>query len=475
MPWKRNDAPMSLPSRATGLTVLLVTSALAGCVTPVTPPDPSHGGADIRFGPPVVIDSSKRGFEPAVAVDTLGTIFVCSLRGAPYGTDLWRSRDGGNTFEYLGLEIAPRTPVLRSGSGDVGGGDCDLGIDAGNRVYMADLWAGSASVVASSDGGDTWQGTPVSQLGPNMDRPWVLGGAADEVFVTGAQVATSGFEQHGLNAPAVGGLWVSRSTDGGLTFPQRVLAVSNEDRLQLNGNLATDGENLYLLYTKKVGEGTLAVVVAISEDRGLTWRESVAATQSFEPGDCSPLVIFPIIAADPDGGVYAAWVLNNPETRRADLFFVASPDRGEHWHEPTQVTDRPGARGFPWLEAAGQGAVGLVWYETNVTSRTGYTGDATGAAGLTCEWLDLGEAEWFVHYAFTGNAPAASPTFSEALVDARAVHRGQLDRPYAERIDLAFDLQGRAAVVYVADVPEGTARPMFALQVDGPSGRMSRP
>ena len=43
-------------------------------------------------------------------------------------------------------------------------------------------------------------------------------------------------------------------------------------------------------------------------------------------------------------------------------------------------------------------------------------------------------------------------------------HKGDLDRPYAEVLQVRFTPDGRAATAYVADVKEGTARPMFAIQ-----------
>jgi hypothetical protein len=343
----------------------------------------------------------------------------------------------------------------------VGGGDCDVAADAGGRLYLADLWVGSVSISSSPDGGKTWMGVPVSVPGA-ADRPWVVGGEKNEVFVTAAQPAL-GSESRGLNSPPVGGLWVARSTDGGLTFPQNVLAVGNENRIGLNGNLARDKDHLYLFYTKKLGDGKLGIMVAISKDHGLTWEQRVAAEQPFYVRQCfSPLSVFPIVATDGAGGVYLAWSLQNPATKRFDLFMTASRDGGATWTTPVLVTDRPGTRDIPSIAAAGPGRVGLVWYETNQTF-IAQSEEATLVCNRHEEDANPPPA-WRLHYAYSQNAFDAAPTFSETLVQQEPIHVGPLGGPYWEVLQVRFTPDGRAATAYIADVPAGAARPMFAIQ-----------
>jgi hypothetical protein len=340
----------------------------------------------------------------------------------------------------------------------MGGGDCDLGTDASGRVYLADSWLGGVSVSSSSDRGATWRGAPLSVAYSPLDRPWVLGGDKDEVFVTAAQPSTLKDGALGLNAPANGGIFVARSTDGGQTF-RTVQAVGNEGRLTLNSNIAGDTQHLYLMYGKKVSDGKLAVMVAVSSDRGTTWEQRVVAEQNYLPGACSsPLNIFPVVAADGSGGVYLAWALENADSRRVDLFMASSRDGGATWSKPVLVADRPGTRYFPWIAADGPGRVGLVWYETNATLLW-KPGD-----GLSCTTSTPPDAAWFLRYAFSGNALDEAPAFAETLVQSGPTHLGTLGQPYAEVLQVRFTPDGRAATAYVADVPEGKARPMFAIQ-----------
>lgn len=423
--------------------------------------------APVRFALPTVIDPSASAFEPAVAVNALGNVVVCSLRGVGRGSDVWSSGDGGRTFDWRGQPTARSVFPIRLTPGDLGGGDCDLGADRDGRFYLADLWLGSVSVSASEDGGATWSGTPASVLAPPVDRPWVVGGEGGEAFVTAAQLATTGYEQQGLSSPPPGGIWVARTTDGGRTFPQQARATDNEGRIELNGNIARSPDGaLYLAFVQKVAKGVLALDVARSTDNGVTWDVVRAAQQSFPPGACSPLKIFPVMATDDAHGVFLAWVLDNPDTGRYDLFFVASPDAGATWRTPFLVTSRDGTRLYPSIVGGSAGRAALAWYEANETLKDAFT---TDPPRLQCDWTDAaGDAAWYVRYAVTSNATADSPSFVEGLVQEEPFTRGSIARPYAERFGIAAFPDGSAAVVYPADVAEGPARPVFARQSEGP-------
>ena len=54
------------------------------------------------------------------------------------------------------------------------GGDCDVAFDEGGTMYAADTWLFNLSVGHSSDGGKTWEGTPLSASGLVVDRPWIV-------------------------------------------------------------------------------------------------------------------------------------------------------------------------------------------------------------------------------------------------------------------------------------------------------------
>lgn len=396
-------------------------------------------------------------------------IYVCSPRGTGNGTDLWRSADSGATFRYVGTALANGLAPQRSLTGDLGGGDCDVSADLGNRLYLADLWAGSASVASSDDHGQTWRGVPVTQASGTMDRPWVLATVSGDVFLTGTDIqgeAAEGTKNIVLGpvGPPVGGVWVSRSVNGGQTFPQQVLAIPNDRVLGFASNLVEANGTLLLTYTKSLGEGRIAQIAVLSKDQGLTWSQRTIAEQLWDPSICVayPVQVFPVVAAGPHGNVYASWSMTNAITRRVDLFFAASPDGGDHWGAPVLLTDRAGTRLFPWIAASGDGRVGIAWYESNKTLYPQHAASLPDRA--SCSWGEDQPVDWFVHYAESRDPSGPNAHFSDTTIGG-AVHHGQnLERPFAEVLHAAFNPQQRAALAYMADTPDGPGQPMFAIQ-----------
>lgn len=458
------------------LAVFTVVLALSGCLSvggDGVQPD-SGLPLPLSFGFPVPLktQNGETGNEPSLLITPDGMVFACAPRGAGQGTNLWRSMDSGATFERLGEVIHPQLAPRRSTMGDLGGGDCHLGVDEGGTTYLVDLWVGGVSVASTSDGGQTWSGMPVSLRSGTSDRPWVLGGEAGEVFVTGtdvhgtlAEITAQTFL--GLrDAPASGGIWVARSTDGGKTFGQQVLVASNADRFASGGNLARGNGNLYLYYVMAGSDDLARHMVAVSRDHGATWTHKVAAEQAYDRTLCGtyPLAVFPVIAADDTGGVYLSVAYANPETSRWDLMFISSPDGGETWNAPRILADRPGTRLFPWISAASDGRVGVAWYESNQTvfpDKTPSVGDRAtcGSTG------DDEPSDWFIRYAEIHAAWSPDPNIRETLVQPAPVTQAtMLGRPFAELLHVDFDPMGRAAVVYVRDTETAQGQATFALQ-----------
>lgn len=429
------------------LACLLLGAFAAGCAAP-PPLAPSPFPVPV-FEAPRVIDALRGGFEPAVAIGP-DSLVVCSLRGVGRGSDLWRSEDRGRSFEYVGIDPPAGLPAVRSGAGDLGGGDCDVAFDSGGAAYLVDLWGGGASLARSRDGGSSWSGQALTVARTPLDRPWVLGGEPGEVFVAVNQV---GADQLGPLA----GIWVARSTDHGESFSQQVRVTSNEGRVGLHSNLVMSGGRLFLAYWRAPTEGVLQFFVAVSDDSGLSWSESTGPRQEFEPGPCGGPAVFPILAATDAGRVALVWAIQPRAAERVDLFAAFSQDGGETWSPGEPVVSRPGTRAFPWAAADASGRLGVVWYESEA--------DATlegSTAGAACVWAGADDATWYLHYAALAMMDGRLRS-SEARVDAEPVHVGALDRPYAERIHAAFDPDGAANLVYVAD-RDGVARAMFARE-----------
>lgn len=461
-----------------GVTLVVLVGGLAGCLGAGGGPSPGEHPAEsflLSFLDPVVLETQngETGNEPSLAIARDGTVFVCAPRGVGRGTNVWRSVDAGATFERLGGVVHPAAGPRRSVTGDVGGGDCDLGVDEAGTAYLADLWVGGVSVAWTKDQGRSWDGSPVSQLSGTSDRPWILGGEPGEVFVAAPDVQGMllGSPSTFLgvrDVPTPGGIWVARSTDGGRTFPQQVLAVGNEGRFPFGSNLAAGNGNLYISYIVAVSDEEARYMLALSKDRGLTWTHKVAAPMPYDRNNCAPYptTLFPAMAADEEGGVYLVAAYNDPVVRRTDIMLIVSPDGGETWHPPARLTDRPGTRVFPWVAAAGAGRVGIAWYES---SRTIAPENITNPAErATCgSEGDEVESDWFLHYAESRDATAAAPEFEEVLAQPTPVNRSAvLGRPFAEFLQVEFDPEGRAAIAYASDTEAARGRPMFVRQAE---------
>ncbi|MDE3057991.1 MAG: hypothetical protein KGJ59_08550, partial [Bacteroidota bacterium] len=131
-----------------------------------TPPQQMTGPNGLVFG--------VQDLEPRSAYDTSGNIYVAAIQGIPAGTDVWKSGDGGTTFTYLGQpDGAQAASAMLGRTPGAGGGDEDLAVGAGGRVYMASLWLGSVTMCNSTDGGMTWLANPVSTTVPLDDRQWI--------------------------------------------------------------------------------------------------------------------------------------------------------------------------------------------------------------------------------------------------------------------------------------------------------------
>lgn len=119
------------------------------------------------------VRASGGGSEPGIDIGGDGAVFVNAPSGLGVHSKLWRSLDGGASFQPT---------VFSTGYNRLpGGGDSDVVVAPGGRIYFLDLWAGSNSLTVSLDNGTTWtSGTPFTTL-PLTDRQWIAVGARNPV------------------------------------------------------------------------------------------------------------------------------------------------------------------------------------------------------------------------------------------------------------------------------------------------------
>ncbi|HMC52315.1 MAG TPA: sialidase family protein, partial [Acidimicrobiales bacterium] len=125
--------------------------------------------------------------------------------------------------------------------------------------------------------------------------------------------------------------------------------------------------------------------------------------------------IFPVAAVDAGGTVYVAWSQQDAGPGGAPagpirLMLSHSLDHGKTWSRPVQVNPKPiGSAVLPWIVAAGRGQVDLVYVGARTTDNPN---DAL--------------ATWYVYEARTGNATAATPSFTTVAAAPTPVRYGQV-------------------------------------------------
>ena len=204
-----------------GLRGLILLSLLLGLL-PATSIDaqgvecPTVEPPKLEFDTPTYIDRDRAGGEPVSIVAEDGSISVSAHAGTTHiyknpeaaggagdflvgytnQTLNWRSVDGGKTWRYIGLAGLREGPHTVTSTGF---SDPDFAMDMGGRIYNTEIDLANVAVFSSVDDGQSYPfGNPEAASG---DRPWLIGGEPDEVYLY-------------VNLPKT--FW--RSTNGGLTF-----------------------------------------------------------------------------------------------------------------------------------------------------------------------------------------------------------------------------------------------------------------
>jgi hypothetical protein len=339
---------------------------------------------------PFPLGDTEDGFksaEPTVDVDSNGNVYVTAIHGLPGGTSLWRSRNGGESFEPLPDSERGIPP---------GGGDADLTIDPDDgSLYLADLGAADTTVWVSRNGRDWSRSTTGT---PAQDRPWIASPGGGQVYV-----AT---HQHGR------GIELLRSTDGGSTFlpwgevasdfergrrqqdtsgcicidlgpsptieaqlptdpvgdaqgfvdpnPDQNYCICPSGNLIAEHNTDTDEDHLGVIYATQKGS------VEFSGGPG-----QAEAVISHVPG-ADTLESFPTIANAGGNNLVATWMeqMGNGAEARTRIQISSSNDWGKTWLTPRTIV-QGGTSVFPWVAASGSHVVVTMFHtESSATPET---------------------------------------------------------------------------------------------------------
>jgi hypothetical protein len=414
--------------------------------------------------------------EPEVAVDLFGNIYATAIQGIPGGTDLWKSTDKGASFTYLGQPDGAQDhcnpPLVQCAA--LGGGDDQIDVSSGGYLYVSSLWLGNITMSSSYDGGtggtetnQAWQVNPVAANVVSDDRQWVAAYGPQTVYMTFATTALT-------RPPGSIGLFISKSTDAGKTFPSlvEITAPTPLDTVNVASNLVVDQYNGNL-YTAYIPNAALNVIkLASSTDGGTTWNITTAYTG---PAGTTNRGVFPILAVDKGGNLHLVFTNSTPADATTPyrtnshvyLMSTANPaSANPTWLPPVQVdnsTVDPDTTTAceAWVVAGSPGVVDVAWLGTKEISTDQQPATANNPV-IT--------PSWHVFFAQTTNAMSANPIFSQNKVGANAVHNHSIcmnglgctaastahgepgNRDLLEYFRIALDPEGKANVVYADSV-----------------------
>lgn len=323
--------------------------------------NPSSGFTpQVRVGFPV-----DDGWEPAIAADSYGHVYVlypqyinypgCETCPSPTMA-LNISNDGGATWQ---------SPKL---IGDPGTGqyDAQIVVDPldGKTLYAA--WLQNAksdiAVAKSTDFGATWRVVIANRTNAATDKP-VLVVRGDRVYVAYNHAQT---------------VWVSGSRDGGSTFTSvKINQNANLGWSLAGGGAITPNGNVYFSWSgyKQNGgaKGPVNLFVSRSTDGGITWSMTVLDV-SGSPPDCSAfscgwayLGAAAAMTADSAGTLYALWNSNKLDQGPNRIYFASSTD-GVNWSAKKDVSAAAQgvAHAFPAIAAAFAGDVRISWMDARI-------------------------------------------------------------------------------------------------------------
>lgn len=432
----------------TGVNASYSGSAVLAPVTAVQVGKARYKSGNFTFSSPYTLPlpstslTGVQGIEPRIHTDPLGNIYGAAIDGVPAGTDAWKSMDGGANWRYLGQpDGAQAAAALAHGAG-VGGGDEDLAIGSTGNVYISSLWLGSATQSTSRDGGNTFVENPYSSDEPIVDRQWIASHGPDELYLTTKQL--------GAALDGTESVFVAKSFDGGITFPQLAQVTTPTVGVQPGdqGNIEVD-QNNGNVYTVFFDASGTALYIARSTDGGKSF-----ITKLVYQGSTSLVNVFPSLAIDTAGDLYIVYSDSHA------VYLTSSTDQAQNWSVPVRVSNGGNTKSAigPWVTAGDAGKVNITWWGTSATSNND------------------GTAQWKVLFAQSQNALADVPVFAQSEATG-VMHQGAIctngtgcasgTRNLAEYFAPGLYTDGSQLMIYSDDFHNASPLATFVRQTGG--------
>jgi hypothetical protein len=336
------------PRFAASFTAAALLSASAIASFADAAPLPVCEAPAFAFTPELRMGTTGLGYEPGIEIDSKGAIWTTAHKnslvreeGSRLASFLWRSTDDGESFSDL-EEHVPGVHAAYALEGD-------LAVDANDRMYFVDTWAGDNQFYRFGPDGTLETLRPVVPSLEIDDRPWLAAHHDGYVYYMSNTGYTPG-----------GRLTIHRSTDRGDTFDPVGFTIPESGWGFLDADPNSD--HVYaiandLFYGTGVLGGATEVNAWISSDRGVTWSKSKIADYARgydETADHDDA--YPTVAVSPvDGTVYGLWTDDGRE-----LMLSRSTDHGATW-EVFDVSPFSGLYSYAWLTVGDDGDVGIVF------------------------------------------------------------------------------------------------------------------
>src|SRR4051794_11787336 len=386
-------------------------AAMALSYAAIASPAGAHAGPKASFGTPTVVDFFRPGYEPDLAIAKAGKYKGSTYVSVPNGFSttmsyLWRAGENRRSFHMTEGNALGKQATC------VGGGDTELQLDPVNGdVYFNDLQGlTNFTNSRSTDGGHTWSTSCTSVNGVGVDRQWIGidSNGGKSAVGSGANAGRLYFDYD--NVEQDGGhnqLVMNESVDGvhygnkcevsGAPCVLPPAVISNDEGIP--GNIVVDNvpgsryeHRVYAIHTSSNGTGV--VVSYCSGAKGDKTAAQVADSctdpTSVDPGDSHRVNtlwhdtlprpkggwqighLFPSIAIDTKGNLYAVWSEypgSGAPTGPGAIKVSISRDGAQHWSNPITISPKSLPNDvMPWIVAGTPGRIGIAWYGSTTGS-----------------------------------------------------------------------------------------------------------
>lgn len=297
----------------------------------------------------------------------IGVSIVFTNREYGVTSKLYVSLDGGWTWQTVTIPETARFGTV----------DPQIAFGADGTAYFMRQGRGQQAF-RSSDGGLTWEKAETSPVG--ADHPQIVVDATKGKYAGRIYVSVmNGIRQ----------LVVSRSEDGGRTYPKTVNVPNPRGVWKLNGNplVLSDGTLFvpYVAWDDTGGKQTKQTEIEFvtSNDGGDNFNKpqkiGVMGFKRFiEPKDLREYIVrtsYPNYAVSLiDDSIYGVWSDDSSGIYR--VYFTMSKDKGKTWSKPRFIdssTPNDAHQYQVHIAVNQKGVVGVMWFDTrNAPNRDGY-------------------------------------------------------------------------------------------------------